>query len=243
MKIKVIGLIGSQDKSYNPEQCGSGVGKDEFANLLVLKKGYYHLKFADRLRDLFYAEYQLPKGKKRNKDFEFSYPQENQYQRFISLDTDLPEFLPSDKTINQSMIIYADWCRKRDPDIFVTSTLNSISLTADNAANYSRVPEFTKIVISDVRQFNEYLMLKALNGSLVTVVRQDTKRVKQELDCQLLPLSDCWVENNSTLHMLERAVDSESFTKFEDELGFTNTESVSHLMKGYYNEYPFNSQG
>lgn len=247
MKIKVVGIIGSEGKSiFDDKQSGSGVGKDTLAELLVTHHGYNHYKFANVLRDMFYFDYNLPVDKKRNKTFEFSTPSFAEYQlnlespRFEILKESNALALPATQHINQSIIDYAGVLRKLNPDIFVKGLLDAITYHVGLSGRLDN-----KFVISDVRQFNEFLLLKALNGTLVEIWTAKPLRERQLLDCQLVEFSDVKLSNNRSIESLTETVVSGNFAKKETEFSWLDL-SKSHylemLQKGYLNEPPFRSQ-
>lgn len=244
-RVKVVGVIGSQGRSFqNSWQSGSGVGKDTLADCLVSNYEYVHLKFADSLRDLFYEDFKLPENKKRNKVFEFSIPQENQYvansnsERCFLLNANNFNRLDHSKTINENLINYAAILREDNPNIFVVSMLQKIIKVINSSKE-----EYIGIVISDMRQFNEYQLLKSLNGTQIEVWRNSALREKQSLDCQLLEFTDCYVQNNDTIEYLSDYIKSDIFLSKEGDFSEINEYRINHLLKGYLNEYPFNSQG
>ena len=241
--VKIIGITGSQgNPPLNPNQSGSGVGKDTLADMLASHYGYKHIKFANSLRDLFYEDFGLPSQKKRNKTFEFGYP-DKEYQlqksspRYVQLFNEGFTELVDDLILNESLIEYAGILRSYNSNIFVIETLKSIIQTVKN----SKKP-YVKIVLSDVRQFNEFLLLKAMSGTVLEIWRTVALRDRQALDCQLLAFTDLYIHNNRTIESLSKYVAGQSFSIRENNFQKTSLEKLEFLLKGYLNEFPFNSQ-
>ena len=222
-RIKVVGLVGSEGLGpLNTSQSGSGVGKDTVADLLVNHYGYIHIKFADMLRRMFYEAYQLPKDKQGNKVFESSYPPGNQSK------------LDYTKTYNENMIVFAGQQRAKDPNIFVRSTLQDMINQASQSSRGT-----VSFVISDLRQFNEWMLLRALKGTQVEIWRTNTLISRQKLDCQLLAFTDLFIHNNRSLESLAEHVASPEFSMKENSFSTVPESTLEYLMKGYLNEFPF----
>lgn len=219
--IQVVALIGSQGMlSHIPGQSGSGVGKDEVAKILVNHHGYVHLKFADELRRKFYERFSLPVEVMGDKEFEGSY------------------YLSDYKTITDLMIEFAASERAKDKDIFVKELLKTLIRTVAIHKVSIHHTETLKVVISDLRQFNEWLMISALRGQVVEVIRDKPSRSRQKLDCQLLALNDFRLVNNQDLDALIEVVRRQ-------EGHWVPSCTASHLdtiYRGYMGLSPFRNQ-
>lgn len=221
---QIIGLVGSEGRNpLHPNQSGSGTGKNEVANYLTSDCGYVHLKFATMLRQMFYKHYGLPMDMIGDKDFEFSC---NGYQ--------YNDCLSDDKTINQHMIEYAEWARSIDSNVFIVPLLEVIlNLIETKSHNFP-----LKIVVSDVRQFNEYLCLRALNMTLWNVIRENPSQERQDLDCQLLTFANYAINNNDSIEDLHHWI-NESLNQAAEYSCVISDQHIKMMILGYQNKFPF----
>lgn len=242
-RLKVIGIVGSQGEGvFDPHQSGSGVGKDSLGEALSTVYGYKVLKFATCLRNLFYSDYGLPVEKKGVKTFEFNpvdtpYHLSNTSDFYFELVSAGLETIDPDKNVNSYMIDYASVLRAINPDYFVKEFL----VRLDDLVQTTKGEEL-KIAITDLRQFNEWLMLRSLGGTQIHIWRAKSLRERQNLDCQLLAFNDINISNNRSLESLYDLVRGDSFRIKEKDLTCVNPEILPFIIKGYCNQYPFNSQ-
>ena len=210
--MKIIGLVGGDGTCWQnmaKVRRGSNVGKDVVADAMAELEGVEHHKFANALRShtikLFgTATAKVIGHKERERQtlgMHFSEIEIKQLavcsrtlqKELQGVKPELAENLSDlhfESPCNELLMNAARYLRGLDSNVFVRDLAKSV---------YSS--EAKLIVISDVRQFNEYSLLKALDADFIEVVSEHA--VAKPIDGQLNGLCEYRLRNDGSKSRLE----------------------------------------